>query len=94
MMNKKYLLKGLLLILFIPGTVYYFFNTPRSEVMISSFVILIWTVMLTYEEVSLSINPSESRKKYQIGIDRIFVMLLIVISMDVLVSLWVNGISL
>lgn len=92
-MNKKYILKGLLLIILIPATVYYFFKTPGSEVMITSFFILFFTAMQVYEEVSLSLHRSDSRNKYQIGIDRILVILLVAISIDVLMSLWVNGIS-
>ncbi|MBM6615809.1 hypothetical protein JTF06_13025 [Desemzia sp. RIT804] len=93
-MNKKYILKGLFLIVLIPATVYYFFKMPGSEVTINSFFILFFTVLQVYEEVSLSLHRSDSRNKYQIGIDRILVMLLIAISIDILMSFQVNGLSL
>lgn len=93
-MNIKYVLKGLFLVILIPLTIYYFFNTLGSEVTVSSIFILIFTVMSLYEEIILSSNNSVTRKKYQLVIDRTLVILLIAISIDVVVSLFLNGISL
>lgn len=93
-MNKKYVLKGLFLVILIPLTIYYFFKMPGSEVTIHSFFILILTAIWTYEEITLTMNHSVSRDKYQIAIDRTLVAFLIAISIDVLVAFFTNGISL
>lgn len=93
-MNKKHLFKGLFLALLIPLTVNYFLKTPESEVTFSSLFIIIAAAIYAYDEISLSTNQPDSRNKYQKTIDRLFVTLFIALSIDVLVSLWINGISL
>lgn len=92
-MNKKYVLKGLLLIILIPITVYYFLKTSGSEVTISSIFILIFTILGLYDEITLSKNNSVNRNTYQLIIDRLLVLVLIVISMDVLIAFFANGIT-
>ncbi|MFL2101222.1 hypothetical protein [Desemzia sp. FAM 24101] len=93
-MNKMYILKVLFLIIMIPGIVYYFLKTPVSEVTIVSFFILFFTAMQVHEEVSLTRQPSDKRTNYQVGIDRTVILLLIIISIDIIASVWGNGISL
>lgn len=92
-MNKKYLFKGLLLALLISGTVNYFLKTSGFEVTFSSFFIFIAAAIYAYEEISLSTNHLDSRNKYQKGIDRLFVALFIVISIETFISFLIHGIS-
>lgn len=92
-MNKKYVLKGLLLIILIPLMVYYFLKTPGSEVTISSIFILIFTILGINDEITLSKNNSVKRNTYQLMIDRLLVLVLIVISTDVLIAFFTNGIT-
>ena len=92
-LNKKYVLKGLLLIILIPIIVYYFLKTSGSEVTISSIFILIFTILGLYDEITLSKNNSVNRNTYQLIIDRLLVLVLIVISMDVLIAFFANGIT-
>ena len=93
-MNKRYVFKGLFLILLIPLMIYYFVKTPGSEVTISSIFILVITVLGIYDEMTLSKINSVKRKSYQIMIDRLFVLVLIIISLDVLFAFFTNGITL
>lgn len=93
-MNKMYILKALYLMIMIPGIVYYFLKTPGSEVTIGSFFILLFTTLQVHEEVSLARQRSDNRTNYQVGIDRTVILLLIIISIDIIASVWVNGISL
>lgn len=92
-MNKKYVLKGLLLIILIPLMVYYFLKTPGSEVTINSIFILIFTILGINDEITLSKNNSVKRNTYQLMIDRLLVLVLIVISTDVLIAFFTNGIT-
>lgn len=92
-MDKKYILKGLLLVFLIPLTIYYFLTMPGSEVTISSFFILIFSVILIYDESIASGNKSINRNIYQLVIDRTLIVILIAISIDVLVSFFTKGIS-
>lgn len=85
-LNKKYVLKGLFLIILIPLMVHYFLKTPVSEVTISSIFILIFMILGLYDEITLSKNSSVKRNTYQLIIDRLLVLVLIVISMDVLIA--------
>lgn len=93
-MNKMYILKALYLMIMIPGIAYYFLKTPGSEVTIGSFFILLFTTLQVHEEVSLARQRSDNRTNYQVGIDRTVILLLIIISIDIIASVWVNGISL
>lgn len=92
-MNKKYVLKGFLLIILIPITVYYFLKTPGSEVTFRSIFILIFTILGLYDEITLSKINSVKRNTYQLIIDRLLVLVLIVISMDVFIAFFANGIT-
>lgn len=92
-MNKKYVLKGLLLIILIPLMVYYFLKTPGSEVTINSIFILIFTILGINDEITLSKNNSVKRNTYQLMVDRLLVLVLIVISTDVLIAFFTNGIT-
>ena len=92
-MNRKYLFKGLFLALLIPLTINYFFNTSKSEVEISSLFILIAAVIYARDEISLSTNDSDNRNKYQKWIDRLFVAVFIVISIETVISFLIHGIS-
>lgn len=92
-MNRKYLFKGLFLVVLVLGTVNYVFNTSSSEVTISSLFILIAAVIYVRDEVSLSTNDSDNRNKYQKWIDRLFAAIFIVISIDTVISFLIYGIS-
>ncbi|MCI3028537.1 hypothetical protein LMF32_05410 [Desemzia sp. C1] len=93
MINRKYLFKGLFLVVLVLGTVNYVFNTSSSEVTISSLFILIAAVIYVRDEVSLSTNDSDNRNKYQKWIDRLFAAIFIVISIDTVISFLIYGIS-
>ena len=92
-LNKKYVLKGLFLIILTPLVVYNLLKTPGSEVTISSIFILIFTILGLYDEITLAKNNSVKRNTYQLIIDRLLVLVLIVISMDVLIAFFTNGIT-
>lgn len=90
-MNKKYVLKGLLVVVFIPLTVHYFLTTPGSEVSFSSLFILIGVPIWINEEIRLSLDASVNRTNYQVFIDWAFIMVLIAISIDVVFSFIYNS---
>ena len=90
-MNKKYVLKGLLVVVFIPLTVHYFLTTPGSEVSIRSLFILIGVPIWINEEIRLSLDASVNRTNYQVFIDWAFIMVLIAISIDVVFSFIYNS---
>lgn len=92
-MKRKYVLKGLLLAILIPLSLYYFVRTPGSEVTISSFFIIILAIIALYDEITITRNKSINRTKYQLVIDRALSVIFVVISIDVLISFFVNGIS-
>ncbi len=92
-LNKQYVLKGLFLIILTPLVVYNLLKTPGSEVTISSIFILIFTILGLYDEITLAKNNSVKRNTYQLIIDRLLVLVLIVISMDVLIAFFTNGIT-
>lgn len=92
-LNKKYVLKGLFLIILTPLMVYNLLKTPGSEVTISSIFILIFTILGLYDEITLAKNNSVKRNTYQLIIDRLLVLVLIVISMDILIAFFTNGIT-
>lgn len=73
--------------------VYYFLKTPGSEVTINSIFILIFTILGINDEITLSKNNSVKRNTYQLMIDRLLVLVLIVISTDVLIAFFTNGIT-
>ena len=73
--------------------VYYFLKTPGSEVTINSIFILIFAILGLYDEITLSKNDSVKRNTYQLMIDRLLVLVLIVISTDVLIAFFTNGIT-
>lgn len=89
-MNKKYILKGLLLLLLFPATIYYFLNSVGNEVSLSSFFIIILTIMNLNEEFTSTIK----RTIYQELIDWSLVIILILLSLDVIFSLIINGLAL
>lgn len=88
-MSTKYILKGLLLVFLSAASIYYFLNTPGSEVTLSSFFILILTVVYLQEEFTLQAN----RKMHERIIDRLMVLVFIILSVDVIFSLIMNGLS-
>lgn len=92
-MSGKYILKGLFLLVLSPLTIYYFMKMPGSEVTINSIVILFFTIFLIYDEITLSKDHSVNRHPYQLIIDRLLVAILIVISIDVLIAFFANGIT-
>lgn len=92
-MNRKYLFKGLFLVVLVLGTINYFFNTSRSEVTISSFFIFVPAVIYARDEISLSTNDPDNRNKYQKWIDRLFVAIFIVFSIETVISSLLHGIA-
>lgn len=92
-MNKKYVLKGLLLVILNPLTIYPFLTTPRSEVTFSSFFIIVLAIISLYDEITATRNKESNRKKYQLVIDRYLTVIFIVVSIDVLILFFANGIS-
>jgi len=92
-MNRKYVLKGLFLLVLIPLTFYYFLERPRTEVSFSAVFIVILTIMWIHEDISLTRDPSVNRKTYQKVIDRTLICLLIVNSLDIIILLFANGVS-
>lgn len=88
-MSKKYLLKGLLLIFLSAASLYYFLNTPASQVTLSSFFILILTVVYIQDEFSLK----GKRKTIERMIDQLTILVFLILSIDVLFSLFTKGIS-
>jgi len=92
-MNKKYVLKGILLLLLNPLTLYNYFTTPRPEVTIGSFFTLALAIMLLYDEIIITRNKKNNRTKYQVLIDRALTVIFTVVSIDILFSVFANGIS-
>ena len=92
-MKRKYVLKGLLLAILLPLTLYYFLTTPGSEVTISSLFIIILAIIALYDEITITRNKAINRNKYQLVIDRTLSVIFVVISIDVLISFFANGIS-
>lgn len=89
-MNKKYILKGLLLVILIPLTFNYFITTPGSDVSFNTIFMLIGIPIWVNEEVKLSLDISVKRTNYQVFIDRIFIAILIAISIDGIIAFILN----
>ncbi|EDP67551.1 hypothetical protein CAT7_05368 [Carnobacterium sp. AT7] len=90
-MGKKYVLKGLSLFLFIPLTINYFIKTPfTSDISLLSVILVFGITWMTYEEVRLFLDHSDSRSKSQMIIDRAFLLILISMSIDTVVTFFIN----
>ncbi len=90
-MGKKYVLKGLSLLLFIPLTINYFFKTPfTSDISLISLIVVLGVTWMTYEEIRLFLDHSDSRSRSQMIIDRTFLLILISTSIDIVGSFFVN----
>ena len=81
-MNKKYVLKGLLLVVLIPLTINYFLTTPGSDVSFNTIFMVIGVPILVNAEIKLSLDSSVKRTNYQVLVDRAFIMILILMTVD------------
>lgn len=81
-MNKKYVLKGLLLVVLIPLTINYFLTTPGSDVSFNTIFMVIGVPIWVNAEIKLSLDSSVKRTNYQVLVDRAFIMILILMTVD------------
>lgn len=88
-MKITYRLKGLFLLILLPATIYYFTNAALSEVRLSSFFTLVLTIVYMHDEFTFM----SQRTSLQKIIDRLTLLILIILSLDILLSLFINGLA-
>lgn len=85
------MLKGLLFLILFLLIINYFLNYQENIVTFSLLFIIASAIISLNEEVASNRNKEIIRSNYQIFIDRGLVFIFVVVSIDVLISLFVNG---